>query len=101
MAKKGEAKRRPPTKAGRFKTLAEAKRRNIKRDKRDRFAKTGSRSAPIMRAVPTKVLSRKVSAGRAGPGGEYVGVRAGVKSRPKRDRSCYYVGDSAGRRIAY
>ncbi|HEV7851764.1 MAG TPA: hypothetical protein VGP27_10435 [Mycobacterium sp.] len=39
--------------------------------------------------------------GRVGPGGEYVGVRAGVELKPKRGRSRYYVGVSAGRRVSY
>lgn len=78
-----------------------AKRRNIKRDRRGRFAPTGSRSSRVKRAVPTKVVSRKVSAGRVGPGGEYAGVRAGVELKPKRGRSRYYVGVSAGRRVSH
>lgn len=69
-----------------------AKRRNIKRDRRGRFAPTGSRSSRVKRAVPTKVDSRKVSGGRVGPGGgEYVGVRAGIELKPKRGRTRYYV----------
>ncbi|MBS1695764.1 MAG: hypothetical protein JST91_26505 [Actinobacteria bacterium] len=78
-----------------------AKRRNIKRDKRGRFAKAGTRTARARSAVPSKIVSRKVSAGRVGPGGEYVGVRAGIELKPKRGRSRYYVGVSAGRRVAY
>lgn len=77
-----------------------AKRRNIKRDRRGRFAATGSRSVKVKRAVPTKIVARKVSAGRVGPGGEYVGVRAGIELKPKRGRARYYVGVSAGRKIA-
>jgi hypothetical protein len=76
-------------------------RRNIKRDKRGRFAKTGSRTTRVKRAVPSKIVSRKVSAGRVGPGGEYVGVRAGIELKPKRGRSRYYVGVTAGRRVSY
>lgn len=78
-----------------------AKRRTYKRNRKGQFAKTGSRPARLKRAVPTEVVSRKVSAGRVGPGGEYVGVRAGIELKPKRSRSRYYVGVSAGRRIAY
>ncbi len=68
-----------------------AKRRNIKRDRRGRFAPTGSRSSRVKRAVPTKVDSRKVSGGRVGWRGEYVGVRAGIELKPKRGRTRYYV----------
>lgn len=78
-----------------------AKRRNYKRDRRGRFAPTASRSSRVKRAVPTKVVSRKMSAGRVGPGAEYVGVRAGIELKPKRRRSRYYVGVTAGHRVSY
>jgi len=75
-------------------------RRNYKRDSKGRFASKSSRSVRVKRAVPTKIVSRKVSAGRVGPGGGYVGVRAGIELRPKRGRSRYYVGVTAGRKIS-
>jgi hypothetical protein len=75
--------------------------RRYKRDKRGRFASKLSRSTRVKRAVPTKVVARKIRAGRVGPGGEYAGFRAGVELRPKRGRARYYVGASAGRKIAY
>lgn len=78
-----------------------AKRRDIKQDRRGQFAPTGSRSGKVKRAVPNKVVSRKVSAGLAGPGGQYVAVRAGVELKPKRGRSRYFVGVSAGRRVSH
>lgn len=73
--------------------------RSFKRDRRGRFAKTGSRTTRAKNAVPTKVVSRKARVGRVGPGGEYIGVRAGVELRPKRGRSRYFVGVSAGRKV--
>lgn len=76
-------------------------RRNQRRDKRGRFASSVSRSTKVKRAVPTKVVSRKVRVGRVGPGGEYAGFRAGVELKPRKGRARYYVGVSAGRKIAY
>lgn len=63
-----------------------ARRRSYKRNRKGQFASTVSRSARVKRAVPTRVVSgtRKVSAGRVGPGGQYVGVRAGIELKPKR-----------------
>jgi hypothetical protein len=40
-----------------------------------------------------------VGVGRVGPGGEYAGVHVGAKLRTRR-RGEYYVGVSAGRKIA-
>jgi len=74
--------------------------RSFKRDRRGRFAKTGSRATRVKNAVPTKAVSRKVRAGRVGPGGEYFGVRAGIELKPRKGRARYYVGVSAGRKIA-
>jgi hypothetical protein len=84
-----------------------AKRRTYKRDRRGRFASTGSSRAgrigrKINRRRPRYVrgsLGKTVRIGRVGPGGEYAGVHLGAKLRTKR-RSEYYVGVSAGRRIA-
>ena len=84
-----------------------AKRRTYKRDKRGRFAPTGtSRTRPIGRKInrrrPRYVrgsLGHTLRVGRVGPGGEYAGVHVGAKLRTKR-RGEYYVGISAGRRIA-
>ena len=82
--------------------------RNYKRDRRGRFASTGS--SRVTRA--TKKINRKrpkyvrgsagktVRVGRVGPGGEYAGVHAGVKLRSRKRSAEYYVGVSAGKRIA-
>jgi hypothetical protein len=84
-----------------------AKRRTYKRDKRGRFAPTGSSRAKnfgrkINRRRPRYVrgsLGKTLRVGRVGPGGEYAGVHVGAKLRTKR-RGEYYVGLSAGRKIA-
>jgi hypothetical protein len=84
-----------------------AKRRTYKRDKRGRFAPTGSSRVKnfghkINRRRPRYVrgsLGETLRVGRVGPGGEYAGVHVGAKLRTKR-RGEYYVGVSAGRRIA-
>jgi hypothetical protein len=84
-----------------------AKRRTYKRDRRGRFASTGStRVKRITRKVnrrrPRYVrgsLGKTLRVGRVGPGGEYAGVHVGAKLRTKH-RGEYYVGVSAGRRIA-
>ena len=44
-------------------------------------------------------LGQTVRVGRVGPGGEYAGVHLGAKLHTKR-RGEYYVGVSAGRKIA-
>jgi hypothetical protein len=82
------------------------KRRTYKH-KRGRFAPTGrSRVTRIGRKInrrrPRYVrgsLGHTLRVGRVGPGGEYAGVHVGGKLRTKR-RGEYYVGVSAGRRIA-
>jgi hypothetical protein len=84
-----------------------AKRRTYKRDRRGRFASTGgSRARRIGRKVSQRrpryvrgSLGNTLRVGRVGPGGEYAGVHLGAKLRTKR-RGEYYVGVSAGRRIA-
>jgi hypothetical protein len=84
-----------------------AKRRNYKRDRRGRFASTGSSrvkrlSRKIDRRRPRYVrgsLGKTLRVGRVGPGGEYVGVHVGAKLRTRR-RGDYYVGVSAGRKVA-
>ena len=85
-----------------------AKRRTYKRDKRGRFASTGSTRVKqigrkINRRRPRYVrgsLGKTLRVGRVGPGGEYAGIHVGAKLRTKR-RAEYYVGLSAGRKIAY
>lgn len=73
-----------------------AKRRTYKRDRKGRFAPTASRSTRVKRSLPTRVvrgsIRQNVRVGRVGPGGQYVGVRAGVELKPKRGRSRYYIG---------
>jgi len=84
-----------------------AKRRTYKRDRRGRFASTGSTRVKrirrkINRRRPQYVrgsIGKTLRVGRVGPGGEYAGVHVGAKLRTKR-RGEYYVGVSAGRRIA-
>ena len=81
-----------------------AKRRTYKRDKRGRFAPTGtSRTRRIGRKInrrrPRYVRGSLGHTLRVGPGGEYAGVHVGAKLRTKR-RGEYYVGVSAGRKIA-
>jgi hypothetical protein len=84
-----------------------AKRRAYKRDKRGRFAPTGStRARRIARKVNRRrpryirgSLGHTLRVGRVGPGGEYAGVHVGAKLRTRR-RGEYYVGVSAGRKIA-
>ena len=85
-----------------------AKRRVYKRDKRGRFAPTGStRVRRIARKVnrrrPRYVrgsLGKTVRIGRVGPGAEYAGIHVGAQLRSHKRRAEYYVGVSAGRRIA-
>ncbi len=80
-----------------------AKRRTYKRDRRGRFASTGSTRVKrirrkINRRRPRYVrgsLGKTLRVGRVGPGGEYVGAKLRTKRRGE-----YYVGVSAGRRIA-
>jgi hypothetical protein len=84
-----------------------AKRRTYKRDRRGRFASTGSTRVKrirrkINRRRPRYVrgsLGKTLRVGRVSPGDEYAGVHVGAKLRTKR-RGEYYVGVSAGRRIA-
>ena len=84
-----------------------AKRRTYKRDRRGRFAPTGGSRAKrigqkINRKRPRYVrgsIGKTVRVGRVGPGGEYAGIHVGARLRgPKRGE--YYVGVSAGRKIA-
>jgi hypothetical protein len=86
-----------------------AKRRTYKRDKRGRFASTGTTrvklvSRKINRRRPRYVrgsMGRTVRVGRVDPGGEYAGFHVGAQLRSRKRRAEYYVGVSAGRRIAY
>ncbi len=85
-----------------------AKRRTYKRDRRGRFASTGSSrvtrfARTINRRRPRYVrgsLGKTVRLGRIGPGGEYAGIHVGAQLRSRKRRTEYYVGLSAGRRIA-
>jgi hypothetical protein len=87
--------------------MAMAKRRTYKRDRRGRFAPTGATrikrvGRKINRRRPRYVrgsLGKTLRVGRVGPGGEYAGVHVGAKLRARR-RGEYYVGVSAGRKIA-
>jgi len=81
--------------------------RRYRRDRRGRFASTGtSGTKRIGRKIngrrPRYIrgsLGQTVRVGRVGPGGEYAGVHVGAKLRTRR-RGEYYVGVSAGRKIA-
>jgi hypothetical protein len=78
-----------------------AKRRTYKRDRRGRFASTGSTRVKRIRR-PRYVrgsLGHMLRVGRVGPGREYAGVHVGAKLSTRR-RGEYYVGVSAGREIA-
>ena len=45
-------------------------------------------------------LGKTLQDGRVGPGGEYAGIQGGAQLRSRKRRGEYYVGLSAGRRIA-
>jgi hypothetical protein len=45
-------------------------------------------------------LGKTVRVGRVGPGGEYAGIHVGAQLRSRKRRTEYYVGLSAGRKIA-
>jgi hypothetical protein len=85
-----------------------AKRRRYKRDKRGRFAPTGSTrvkraGTKLNRRRPRYVrgsFGKTVRLGRVGPGGEYAGIHVGAQFRSPKRRTDYYVGLSAGRRIS-
>lgn len=82
--------------------------RTYKRDRKGRFASTGSTRArrvgrTIKRRLPRYVrgsAGSTVRVGRVGPGGEYAGIHAGVRLKSRRRGADYYVGVSAGRRIS-
>ncbi|CKI23764.1 hypothetical protein LTT02_28505 [Mycolicibacterium smegmatis] len=85
-----------------------AKRRTYKRDRKGRFAPTGGSS---VKRTARKIKTRRpryvsgsagstVRLGRVGPNREYYGVSAGVKLRTRKRRAEYYVGVTAGKRIA-
>lgn len=84
-----------------------AERRTYKRDRRGRFASTGSsRVKRVGRKLNRRRLryvrgsmGRTVRLGRVGPGGEYAGIHVGAQLRSRKRRTEYYVGVSAGRRI--
>lgn len=85
-----------------------AKRRTYKRDRRGRFAPTGTSRVKrvgrkINRRRPRYVrgsAGKTVRVGRVGPGGEYAGIHIGAQLRSRKRRTEYYVGLSAGRKIA-
>ena len=81
--------------------------RNYKRDRRGRFASTGSSKArrtvrKVNRRRPRYVrgsAGKTVRLGRVGPGQEYAGFSAGVQLRGRKHGAQYYVGVSAGKRM--
>ena len=85
-----------------------AAKRTYKRDRRGRFAPGGTTRVKrvgrkINRRRPRYVrgsVGKTVRVGRVGPGGEYAGIHAGVKLRSPKRHAEYYVGVSAGKRIA-
>jgi hypothetical protein len=82
--------------------------RHYRRDRRGRFASTGSSRVKrvgkkLNRKRPRYIrgsAAKNVRVGRVGPGGEYAGVHAGVKLRSRKRGGEYYLGVSAGKRIA-
>lgn len=68
-----------------------AKRRTCKRDKRGRFASTGSSRVKrvgrkLNRRRPRYVrgsLGKTIRVGRVGPGGEYAGIHVGAAPQPQ------------------
>lgn len=85
-----------------------AAKRTYKRDRRGRFASSGTTRVKrvgrkINRRRPRYIrgsVGKTVRVGRVGPGGEYAGIHAGIKLRSHKRRAEYYVGVSAGKRIA-
>jgi hypothetical protein len=85
------------------------RRRTNKRDKRSRFASTGSSrisrvGRKISRSRPRCVCASvacTIRLGAVGPGVIYERVHVGAQLRSRKRRAEYYVGVSAGRRIAY
>lgn len=83
-------------------------RRTYKRDSKGRFASTGrsrvKRTArKVNRRRPRYVVGSAgstVRLGRVGPNREYYGASAGVKMRTRKRGAEYYVGVTAGKRIA-
>lgn len=84
------------------------KRRSYKRDRRGRFASAGGSR---VKRVRRKFNSRRpryvrgsagstVRVGRVGPGGGYAGIHVGARLRGLKGGGEYYVGVSAGKRIA-
>lgn len=82
--------------------------RRYKRDRRGRFTANGSSHAKRV----SKKLNRKrpryirgsaaktVRVGRVGPGGEYTGIHVGARLHGRQSGGEYYIGVSAGKRIA-
>jgi hypothetical protein len=81
--------------------------RHYRRDRRGRFASTGSSRVQrvgrkLNRKRPRYIrgsAAKAVRVGRVGPGGEYAGIHVGARLRGRK-RGEYYVGVSAGKRIA-
>jgi hypothetical protein len=82
--------------------------RHYKRDRRSRFTSSGSSHAKrvgkkLNRKRPRYVrgsAGKTVRLGRVGPGGEYAGIHIGARLRGRKRGGDYYVGISAGKRIA-
>jgi hypothetical protein len=85
-----------------------AARRAYRRDAKGRFASTGRSRVQragrkIGRRRPRYVrgsAGSTVRLGRVGPNREYYGISAGAKVRTRKRGAEYYVGVTAGRRIA-
>jgi hypothetical protein len=82
--------------------------RRYKRDRKGRFASTGSSRVKrvgkkINRRRPRYVrgsVGSTVKLGRVGPGREYYGISAGAKLRTRKRGAEYYLGVTAGRKIS-
>jgi hypothetical protein len=63
----------------------------------------GNGQSQISRRRPRYIrgsAGKTVRVGRVGPGGEYAGIHVGARLRTRKHGAEYYVGVSAGRRIA-
>ena len=82
--------------------------RQYRRDRRGRFTSTGSSHVKragrkLNRKRPRYIrgsAAKTVRVGRVGPGGEYAGIHVGARLRGRKRGGEYYVGVSAGKRIA-
>lgn len=78
--------------------------RTYKRNRKGQFASAASRSTRVKRTLPTRVVAgsarQNLKVGRLGPGGQFAGIKAGVELKPRKGNARYFVGVTAGRKIA-